>query len=212
MSNDGPSSDHELSRAEQLLLKDYDNASQLTYHIDGMRDRVTVFFVTVAGIAAAGLSVVLKDETRTSLALDLVSALFLLVAALGLPLVLLLARLRSSQLEHFRIMSKIRMHFYGDDLAMWNTAELSPTTLPKPSHKSGTYMWLAAILLVAGFAAGVGSFLLVRIANVWVANGVAWLIAGGSAVLWALVLDWGYFRLASARTAPTYNAQTIPTP
>src|SRR5688500_10081452 len=58
----------ELSPALHLLLKDYENAAQLTYHIDGLRDRVTVFFVTVAGIAAAGLSVVLKDESRSLLA------------------------------------------------------------------------------------------------------------------------------------------------
>ncbi|MEN3281420.1 MAG: hypothetical protein V7607_2560 [Solirubrobacteraceae bacterium] len=204
--------DAQPSRAEQLLLKDYDNAAQLTYHIDGLRDRVTVFFVTMAGIAAAGLSVVLKDQTRSALALDLVAALFLLVAVLGLPVVLILARLRAVQLEHFRILSKIRSHFYGADADLWNTVELSATTLPQPSRGSGTYMWLSAILLVAAFSAGVGAYFLAAVANDWVANGVAWVIACGSAALWALVLDLSYFQLASPPPPPIYDAEKLPSP
>src|SRR5687767_6781777 len=54
--------DGSLTPQEQLLLEEYRNAAQLTYHVDGLRDRLSVFFVTVTGIAAAGLSIVLKDE------------------------------------------------------------------------------------------------------------------------------------------------------
>lgn len=193
-----------------MLLKDYDNAVQLTYHIDALRDRVTVFFVTVAGIAAAGLSVVLKDPGASSLALDLVSALFLLVAALGCAVVAILARLRAVQLEHFRILTKIRQRFYGDDAALWNAVELSGSTLPQPRRSSGTYMWLALILIVTAFAAGTGTYLLVRVGNTWLSNGAAWALATGLGLILVLTLDRIYLHLAKSRPAPQYSAEQPP--
>jgi hypothetical protein len=204
--------DSSLSRGEQVLLKDYDSAVQLTYHVDGLRDRVTVFFVTVAGIAATGLTVVLKDSKASTLALNLSAALFLLVAALAAVVVLLLAKLRSAQLEHFRIQSNIRAYFYGSDVKLWKAAELSPSTVPKPTHRSGTYMWLAAILLVAAFSAALGAYLLVRVANHWMSNGLAWVVAAASGLVWTLLLDFSYFRLAKAREPHAYNEAEFETP
>lgn len=204
--------DSSLSRGEQVLLKDYDSAVQLTYHVDGLRDRVTVFFVTVAGIAATGLTVVLKDSKASALALNLSAALFLLVAALAAVVVALLAKLRSTQLEHFRIQSKIRAYFYGSDVTLWNAAELSPQTVPRPTRRSGTYMWLAAILLVAAFSAGLGTYLLVRVANHWTSNGLAWAVAAASGLAWTLLLDFGYFRLAKVHAPRSYTEADFPTP
>lgn len=194
-----------------MLLKDYDNAVQLTYHIDTLRDRVTVFFVTVAGIAAAGLSVVLKDPAASSLALDLVAALFLLVAALGCAVVVILARLRAVQLEHFRILTKIRQRFYGKDMDLWNAVELSGSTLPQERRSSGTYAWLALILIVTAFAAGAGTYLLVRVGNDWLSNGVAWGLVAVFGIVLVVALDRVYLRLAKAPDAPVYSTTAPPT-
>lgn len=187
-----------------MLLKDYDTATQLTYHVDNLRDRLSVFFVTIAGIAAAGLSIVLKDPGASSLALDLVAALFLLVGVVGAIVVAILARLRSAQLEHFRILCKIRQLFYDRDLELWNAVELSGATIPRPTHRSGTYMWLLLIILVASFAAGTGTYLLVYIANAWVTNGVAWSVAVAVGVAAAGAMDALYFTMAQARQTPPY--------
>ncbi len=131
-----------------------------------LRDRLTAFFVTVTGIAVAGLSIVVKDDAgpdAVSLALAVAAALFFVVAVLGALVVSILARLRRAQIEHFRIMNNIREHFLGEqDLSLWNVVELSRATLPTPNRRSGTFMWLTMILVMSAFAAGLAVYVVMR--------------------------------------------------
>ena len=170
----------ELTRTDQFLLKEYETAAQLTYHIDTLRDRLTAFFVTVTGIAVAGLSIVLKGETNAqtvSLATGVSATLFIVVAVLGGLVVAILARLRRAQIEHFRIMNNVREHFLGDELKLWDVVELSNQTLPTPNRRSGTFMWLALILVVSGFAAGLGVYVIVHDVIEGASNTLAWALA-----------------------------------
>lgn len=197
-----------LASRDQLLLEEYKNAAQLTYHVDGLRDRVTTFFLTVVGLAAAGFSLGLKDDA-SPLAIDLVSVLLLLVALLGLVMTTIVARLRAVQIEHFRILSNIRQYYIGKDLELWNTVELAPSTVPRPSRSSGSYMWFVAIMLVAALGAGAGTYVLLHEANAWLRNSYSIAVAVGAAVAWAVVLDVVYLRRARPREAPRYTSPPI---
>jgi hypothetical protein len=204
------SSPEALSRADQLLMKEYDNAKEMTYHVDGLRDRLTVFFVTIAGIAAAGLSVVLRRGDEDSTTLLIVTALFLLVGALGGVVTVIVARLRSVQIEHFRILSNIRTYFFpADNYELWNVVELSPASVPTPSRRSGSYFWALAIILVSAFAIGVGGYLIVAEALDWswyVGLAIGVVLGGG----WGLRLDSEYIMRASPPDRPGYGRKHPP--
>ena len=178
----GPRTEHmrsDLDRRDEFLLRgSTQTAARLTYHIDMLRDRLTAFFVTVTGIAVAGLSIVVKDDAgpdAVSLALAVAAALFFVVAVLGALVVSILARLRRAQIEHFRIMNNIREHFLGEqDLSLWNVVELSRATLPTPNRRSGTFMWLTMILVMSAFAAGLAVYVVMRELINDASDGLTW--------------------------------------
>lgn len=203
----------ELDRRDHFLLKEYETAAKLTYHIDTMRDRLTTFFVTVAGIAVAGLSIVLRSDTRDdrdALAVGVVATLFILVATLGGLIVVILARLRKAQIEHFRIINNIREHFLGDDTSLWNVVELSRVTLPSPNRRSGTFMWLAAILAVTAVAAALGTYVLLDEVIHHVSTTLTWVIAGVVLCLVPLGLQGLYISLAVPPPRPRYGYARSP--
>jgi hypothetical protein len=203
----------QLTPAEQLLLKEYESARELTYQIDELRSRLTTYFVTLAGVAVAGLSLTLKDFTSSSqyLRSTLVGLLFLAVAGVGILTVVILARLRRVQLEHFRIIDNIRAHFLGDDYELWNVVELSAQTLPKPTRRSGTYFWLLMIELVSWGSATLGAYVLMRRAHHVLAGWSAVTLAAVGALVVMLAVDVLYLRLAQAPARPRYGRSNPPT-
>ena len=150
---------NELSPQEQFLIKEYESASQLTYHIDELRNKLTSFFLTFSGVAIAGIALLLKGEARENVfeAYRLVAILLMIIGCLGVCVVAILARLRRAQLEHFRIINNIRKYFLRENADLWNVVQLSDATLPMPENlsklknrTSGTYLWLVLIILVTG--------------------------------------------------------------
>jgi hypothetical protein len=203
----------ELDRRDQFLLKEYETAAHLTYHIDQLRDRLTAFFVTVTGIAVAGLSVVLKgeaDKSNASLAVVVAALLFIVVAVLGGLVVAILARLRRAQIEHFRIMNNVREHFLGDDLPLWSVVELSRRTLPTPNRSSGTFMWLLMILVVDALATGLGLYVLMHDVVDGASTGLIWTITVGGSLAVPFSLQAAYLALARAPDRPDYSAVNSP--
>jgi hypothetical protein len=203
----------ELDRRDQFLLKEYETAAHLTYHIDQLRDRLTAFFVTVTGIAVAGLSIVLKGEAgrdSASLAVVVSALLFVVVAVLGGLVVAILARLRRAQIEHFRIMNNVREHFLGDDPVLWNVVELSRATLPAPSRTSGTFMWLSMILVVSALSTGLGLYIFVHDVFHGASDELVWTVVVAGAAMVPLGLQAIYFAMAAVPERPGYDAATSP--
>ena len=106
----------QLSKEEKFLLKEYDAAQQLTYHVDELRSKLTQFFLIFTGFATAALTLLVKGEAKTTVfekPEGAVALLVLVAALLGSAFVSIIARLRHSQIEHFRITNNIRTYFLG---------------------------------------------------------------------------------------------------
>lgn len=197
---------NELSPQEQFLIKEYESASQLTYHIDELRNKLTSFFLTFSGVAIAGIALLLKGEAKENVfeAYRLVAILLMIIGCLGVCVVAILARLRRAQLEHFRIINNIRKYFLRENTDFWNVVQLSDKTLPMPENlsklknrTSGTYLWLFLILLVTGviFSASLYLFVVKVCSVVGVKTGFALSIV---ALMGLVTLqDLLYFALAS---------------
>lgn len=141
-----------LTKQEEFLIKEYESATQLTYHIDELRNKLMVFYLTYSGVAFAAIAILFKGEAKNTLFEQVeavVSFLLLIVALTGLVVIQGLARLRRVQIEHFRIISNVRKFFLEKDLKLWNLIQLSAKTLPQPNRKSGTYMWLLLVMLIS---------------------------------------------------------------
>ena len=44
-----------MTSEEEFLLRDYDSAVKLTYHVDEMRSRLVNYFLAIGSIISAGL-------------------------------------------------------------------------------------------------------------------------------------------------------------
>lgn len=113
----------DIGKADKIsfLFKEYESAQQLTFHLDNLRAKLTQFFVTFTGISIAGLTILLKGETTSSYfdhpEVSIVVLSFF-TAIVGSLFVVIIARLRSAQLEHFRIVNNIRELFLGNDIKL----------------------------------------------------------------------------------------------
>lgn len=76
-----------FTNEEEFLIKEYENTSKLTYHNDELTSKITVYYLTIAGFSATGLTIVTK-ETQNSTALPqmqfLFSALLCVIYFIGL--------------------------------------------------------------------------------------------------------------------------------
>lgn len=148
------SNDMYMNKDQQIadfLLKEYQAAQDLTFHIDNLRSKLTQFFLVFLGISITGLSLLLKGESSTSFFSSIespVAIISLIISIIGSISTLLIARLRSAQFEHFRIVNKIRGYFLKTDVQLRNIVELSKFTLPvREKWTSGSYYWALLIIL-----------------------------------------------------------------
>jgi hypothetical protein len=203
-----------LSRVDEFLLKEYDAAKELTFHIDELRARLTSYFITLSGVAVAALSFFLRSTERDGherLTFGIIVASFGAVAALGFVVVLIVARLRAVQLEHFRIINNVREWFLEHNVDAWNTVELSRKTLPaNPNRKSGSYFWMAAIGGLGGLALGIGLYILLFPLTHVVRCTVATVIAAAVVLVYWFIVDLTYLRVALPRVARPYKESPNP--
>lgn len=201
----------ELSREEQFFGWEYQNAAQLTYHIDEMRNKVTGFWLSFVGVAFAGLAILIKGEFIL-LGDDknyILASLFLMIGVLGVIMTCILARLRAVQLEHFGIINNIREFFVGNSAAHLNVVQLSSKTLPKPTRTSGSFYWLLLIILVGAFMFGFAAYF-VAIQNNSAFTSFLWAL--GVTVAAYFAQDALYFKLAQPRPKITYTEAVITKP
>jgi hypothetical protein len=203
-------SDPDMTPQEQYLLKEYDLAARLTYHIDELRNNLTSFFLTFAGVGGAGLIILVKGEQQQFLSSSVLAGLLLVIAVLGAIIVAILARCRRAQIEHFRIINKIRTHFLGKDYELWNVVQLSAKTLPKPNRRSGTYMWTALIMVVTCGLVALAAYLSLN--SLGEVEKTAWpsIIAVLGFVASYAAIDRLYLRLAQPPDEITYSDNNSP--
>jgi len=138
----------EFDKKEKFLIEEYKYANELTFQMDTLRNKLTSFFITFAGIAVTGLILLLKNDSESSPVNieQVVSFLLIFVSIIGHLFIIVLAKIRKIQIEYFSIINNIRKKFYGtQDYTYWNIIKLSDKTLPKPRLFSGTHFWLLII-------------------------------------------------------------------
>jgi len=202
-----------LTPQDEFLLKEYESATELTNHIDELRNKLTGFYLTFAGVAVAGVAILIKDEAKSKVfdRVDGVIAILLLVVALtGWIVVLGLARLRRVQIEYFGIINSIREHFLGEDYDLWNVVKVSRQTLPVPNKYSGSYMWLLLVILSSSSLFMFSVYLVFVKVFSCLRPLYGGLAALGGFVLFSLVQDFSYFRWSKSAIRPSYSAQNSP--
>jgi len=196
----------------EFLLWEYDSANKLTLHIDEVRGRLTNFYFAFGSSAGAGLLFLLSGKIEKIFfvtPVNVVTSLIIFVGLVGFVAVGIIARLRRVQIEHFRIVNNIRSYFIEERIELWNVVELSSQTLPKPSFKSGSYLWTLVIVLVSSFFFAFGIFMLVHKAcGASLANGV--IVATTTGLLSVLFEHWVYFRWATPPPPPNYESCRVP--
>jgi hypothetical protein len=196
------------SNKEQFLMEEYKTAVQVTYHIDELRNRLTNFFLTFAGLAVAGLATLLRGEAANASfgqPEGVVAILLMLVALIGVVIVCILARLRKVQIEYFRIINSIREHFLQTDYHLWNVVQLSAKTLPRPNRKSGTYFWLLIIMLASSSMLAAAVYIFVVHAFKVVSPEWGYVIFSATIIIGMMVEDRLYFSMASPPPPLVYS-------
>jgi hypothetical protein len=194
-----------LDREDRFLLKEYDAASQLTYHIDELRNKLTGLFLIFVGLAVGGLTLLIKGEAKDLFEpVRLIALLFVVISLLGFLVVGILARLRKVQLEHFRIINNIRKHFLGSNATLWKVVELSEITLPLPQHlsgsanrSSGSYLWVLIIVFINSLVVATSSYLIIVKIYALVGATCGRLMALLGLLILILIQDQAYFSLAA---------------
>jgi hypothetical protein len=154
-----------------------------------------------------------KGEAKTTVFEKPEGAVALLVfvaALLGSTFVLIIARLRRSQIEHFRIANNIRTYFLGKNYELWNTVELSAKTLPKPNRLSGSYFWVLLIILASSYLYLLTTYIhLTKVFGFSYFNW-AYIICGIVFMLSLYLHDKLYFALADPPSPKKYSYENSP--
>ncbi|OFY39675.1 MAG: hypothetical protein A2X18_09700 [Bacteroidetes bacterium GWF2_40_14] len=202
----------DLNKKETFLLEEYKTAVQLTYQMDSLRNKITSFFISIAGISIAGFLLVIKGKDESiniSNLNEIVSIIMLIVAILGHLFICVLAKIRKVQLEHFAIINNIRKYFIELDYTMWNIVQLSDKTLPKARLFSGTYWWQFVIQVINGFILYLGILLLFDLLE----DIITWksfFIFCGTFIFSILLQNLFYFKIANGYLKVTYSENSKP--
>lgn len=199
-----------MERQDKFIIEEYKSAVKLTYHIDELRNKLTTFFLTMTGIGAAGLAILIKGEAKTGIYDFIISILLLVVAIVGFLIVMVLARLRRAQIEHFGIIDNIREYFLNKDYKLWNVIQLSNKTRPVPNRRSGTYIWLLVIIIVNSFVFALSLYIFSARANNCIGVNYRYLVSFASFCLLFIVQDWIYFELVSPIEKKEYSEDSPP--
>jgi len=193
----------ETNTQENFLLKEYDSAVSLTFHVDDLRAKLTSFFVAFGGIAAAGLIVLLKGEAVAPHwhPAGVVSLLMALVGFIGGMVICIVARLRRVQIEHFRIINNIREHFLKNNENLQSVVELSTETLPVANRRSGSYYWVLILIVISSFYLTFACFSYIHFVREWLEHGQARWLPIILFIIVGIILDKLYFRLVTPVTS-----------
>lgn len=156
-----------MTKIEEFLLKEYDSAQKLTYHVDDMRSKLTQFFIALSGVTLAAISTMIKKDIEPLLLGTpwwvVASVTVVGCGLLGVLFVLIIARLRRTQIEHFHITNNIRKYFleqHEEPDKLWQVVGLSESTIPTPTRSSGSYYWVLLIITLTSLLFSLAGFLL----------------------------------------------------
>jgi hypothetical protein len=187
-----------LTKQDQFLLEEYKSAGELTFQMDSLRNKITSFFISFAGIAITGLVLIIKgNDTNIGIQNlnEIIGTIMLLVALIGHLFICVLAKIRKVQIEHFVIINNIRKHFIGDYDTLKEAVILSDNTLPNARFWSGSYYWQLSIQIVSSFMLATGVLLLsFSIEKLYTLIGV--IIFSGTFILSIIVQHILYFSYA----------------
>ena len=202
----------DLNKKEFFLVEEYKSSIELTFHIDSLRNKLTSFFISIAGIGIAGLLLLLKkegDDSNISNLNEIVATLLFLVALIGHLFVLVLAKIRKVQLEYFGIINNIKKYFYTNDYDFWNISQLSIKTLPKPRAFSGTYYWLLIIQVLNVTILFLGIILIQDLLNeIFSFKGL--LILSATTFISLVIQNVAYFCSAKPPAQKIYTDENLP--
>jgi hypothetical protein len=178
-----------------FIIEEYKTAIQLTYHIDLLRNKVTSFFLIFAGVVTGLMLSVFENKANSNFFdIDLTIGLVCCyVAIIGVIVILILAKLRRVQLEHFKIINNIRDFQKEDEvnpesrLRISNMLILNSDTLPNARLFSGTYYWLLLIIITGAVITGLGMYYLAD------RNYCLSII---SSIVYFIFTHWLYFKMA----------------
>lgn len=192
-----------ITKQEDFLIKEYESAVQLTYHIDELRNKMTTFYLTFTGVAVVGMTILLKGEAASTLSdkvYGVMGGLLLLISLIGMVVIQGMARMRRVQIEHFQIISNLRNIFLASDYELWNAVQLSSKTVPKPNRRSGTYMWLLMVMFISSSLFAISVYLFLVKAFIILAPLLGGFIGLAAFILFMILQD--YFYLAWAAPPP----------
>lgn len=194
---------------DEFLFAEYEQARDLTFHIDDLRNKLTNFFLVISGAGIAGIVFLLRESEKTQYFSKplVVATLLLVIGIIGILFVCILAKIRKAQLEHFAIINNIRTYYIKDDVTLKNVVQLSDRTLPPPRRTSGTYFWLLIVMILESiiFSASVYLFF-VEVFNIIDKNrGITLLVICFFAIL--RINDWLYFKLVQPPGQIDYGKQ-----
>ena len=175
---------------QEFILEEYRTATQLTFHIDSLRNKVTGFFLSFAGLISGLLFIVIESK-QNELIINTGLTVFStcsFVAVIGLIVTCITAKLRHVQLEHFLIINNIRDYFIDieKDKKLRKTLVLNSGTLPNARFFSGTYFWGMLIILTSSTIFSIGMYFILD--NI--------LISVVVFIGYFIILNFVYFRLA----------------
>lgn len=199
-----------MNRQELFLVEEYKNASQLTFHIDTLRNKIISFFLTFLGIMVAGVVAYIKGDLDASPKInpELFIGLFILISwLLGGIIILILGRLRRVQIEHFRIINNIRSYFYEENITLWNVTQLSVKTLPSPNRYSGTYFWIFTIILVSSLMLPLSLYMMLEKMYSYQVFNIAMVCLYFASII---LFDRLYLRFATPPVHQPYDAENSP--
>jgi hypothetical protein len=194
----------EVIEKEEFLLEEYRVASQLTFHVDALRNKIIGFLLTLGGIIIAVFTAYRTDGSFPAVVAQNYGILliaFCSVGIIGICSIIIIGRLRCVQIEHCRIMNNIRKYFLDMDYEAWNAVELSERTLPNPNRKSGTYFAAFTLFVLTSVTLTLAIYVFLVESN-YVLNTVEFIVLTAMFVFFA---DSLYFYVALPRPEMTYS-------
>lgn len=197
---------------DEFILAEYEQARDLTFHIDELRNKLTSFFLVIAGAGVAGLLFLLRESEKTQY-FDkplVVATLLFIIGIIGILFVLILAKIRKAQLEHFAIINNIRTYYVGTDAKLKNVLQLSHSTLPQARRTSGTYFWLLIVMIVVSFLLSTSIYLFTVEVSKVIDNKCGVLILLACFFVSIYLSDKLYFRMVQPPKQFDYSKEVTP--
>ncbi len=158
--------DSTRSFQERLLIKEYESATKLIIHADGVREHLTSFFLAFGGIAGAGLTYLLQSSKNPDSLFhvpeNVVSSLLIFFGILGFIVTGIISRLRRMQLHNLRIIYDIRSYFFTNNNEIRDIIQLTDDDIPMSNFALGSWTWSLIVILVNSFFFAFGIFVLFR--------------------------------------------------